>query len=259
MALTPLVMTDVRIYYDSLDATGYSNKVEIAASVDNEEDTTFGSGGWKEFVGGEKDTQASATVFWQAGDLTMPDDVEWSLLGTAASNPLTIVPTSGAVGSTAYLTNVLEDSYKIGADVGKLLTADLGWHGNVALARGQILHPQGTARTSTGNGTAVQLTSPTSPSTPAAVLASQRIYCNLHVLSIAGTATPTITVALQSNVDNTFASPTTRATFTAATTLQGQSVSVAGPITDTWWRCTWTISGSTPSFLFAVSAGIASK
>lgn len=249
MALTPLVLTDCRIYYDSLDATGFSNSVTVTPTVTDEECTTFGSGGWKAFVGGEADTTASAKMFWQAGDLTMPDDTAWAQLGDA-TGPLTVVPTSGAVGSVAYLTKVLETSYTPGADVGKLLMADVNWHGNTALARGQIIHPQGTPRTSTGNGTAVQL---------GAVAAGQRMYANLHVLSIAGTGTPTITVTIQSNVDNTFASPTTRISFTAATTLQGQCGSVLGPITDQWWRAIWTISGSSPSFLFAVSAGVASK
>ena len=31
---------------------------------------------------------------------------------------------------------------------------------------------------------------------------------------------------------------------------------VAGPITDQYWRVSWTISGSTPSFTFVVSLGI---
>ena len=249
MALTPLVMTDVRIYYDSLDATGFSNHVELSPVADTDDMTTFGSGGWKENVATLKDTTALATVFWQAGDLTMPDDTAFAQLADA-TGPLTIVPTSGAVASTAYLTKVVENSYKLTGDDGKLLKADLGFHGNTALARGQILHPQGTARTSTGNGTAVQL---------GAVLGSQRMYANLHVLSIAGTGTPTITVTIQSNVDNTFGAPTSRISFTAATTLQGQAGSVIGAVTDTWWRAIWTISGSSPSFLFAVSAGVASK
>jgi hypothetical protein len=32
---------------------------------------------------------------------------------------------------------------------------------------------------------------------------------------------------------------------------------VSGPITDDWFRVSYTISGTTPSFLFAVTAGIA--
>jgi len=250
MALNPQVLFDARIYFASLDATGFSNKVELAANVADEDYTNFASGGWKQRTGGLADTQASAQMFWQATDLTYPDDVAWAQLGVN-TQPLTVAPTSGAVGTLAYLTKVMETQYTAGADVGKLLMANATWAGNQALARGQILHPQGTARTSSGNGTGVQFT--------AGPTAAQRMYANLHVLSIAGTGSPTLTVTVQSSVDNTFAAPTTRISFTAATALGGQALSVLGSVTDTWWRAVWTISGSTPSFLFAVSAGVAAK
>jgi len=249
MTFNPQVLFDARIYYASLDATGFSNKVDLAGSVEGLEKTTFGSQGWKERVGGLADTQASATMFWQPGDLSMPDDVLWAQLG-ANAQPLTIGPTSGAVGTLCYLTKTLQSSYKISGDVGKLVMAEAGWEGNQALARGQYFHPQGLPRTATGVGTGVQL---------GAVGAGQRLYANLHVFSIAGTATPTITVKIQSSVDNTFAAPTDRILFAAATTLQGQCGSVLGAVTDTWWRASWFIGGTTPSFLFAVSAGIAVK
>ena len=249
MTFNPQVLTDARIYYASLDATGYSNKIETGVSVDEDDVTTFASNAWHERVGTLFDTQVSGHVFWQAGDLSQPDDVMWAQLGVS-TQPLTVAPTSGAVGTLCYLTKTLETDYKPAGDVGKVLAADVTWKGNAPLARGQILHPQGTARTATGNGTGVQV---------GAVLATQRMYANLHVLSISGTATPTITVKVQSSVDNTFASPTDRITFVAATTLQGQCGSVLGAVTDTWWRAVWTISGTTPSFLFAVSAGVAPK
>ena len=248
MTLTPTVLTDCRIYLETADLTGFSNKVDLSSSVVDLDKTTFGSGGWNERAGGLFDTQVGVDGFFQALDLTMPDDTFWANLGVSGT-ALTIVPTSGTVGSLAYLGKVLETDYKPGAQVGQLLAWSATLKGNTALARGQILHPQGTARTTTGTGTAVQL---------GAVLATQRMYCNLHVMSVSGT-TPSITVALQSNVDNTFGSPTTRLTFAADTALDGQALSVLGAVTDTWWRATWTITGTTPSFLFAVSAGIAQK
>lgn len=249
MTFTPTVLMDARIYYASLDATGFSNKVDFAATVDDLDRTTFASNGAHERTGGLFDSQAAIEGFWDVGDLSKPDDVLWANLGLSAQ-PLTVLPTSGAVGSLAYLTKVMQVSYKPGADEGKLLAWSADMSGTQPVARGMILHPQGTARTSTGTGTATQL---------GAVTVAQRMYANLHVFSIAGTSTPTLTVKLQSSVDNTFGSPTDRITFTAATALTGQSSSVLGAVTDTWWRAQWTISGTTPSFLFALSAGVAPK
>ena len=249
MALTPLVLLDVRTYFAGADLTGWSNKVELHAEVEDKDMTNFASGGWKERRGGLFDLTANAEGFWQALDLSMPDDSFWANLGVSTV-PLTMAPTTAAVGDLAYLSRITHCSYKPGGAVGDLLAWSADWKGNWPLARGQILHPQGTARTTTGNGTAVQV---------GAVSATQRMYACLHVMSIAGTGTPTITVKVQSNVDNTFGAPTDRITFTAATTLQGQASSVLGAVTDTWWRAAWTISGSSPSFLFAVSAGVGPK
>ncbi len=112
--------------------------------------------------------------------------------------------------------------------------------------RGQVLHPPGTARTVTGSGLARQL---------GALSATRALYVGLHVLSAAGT-TPSVTVVVESDDAVGMASPTTRATFTAATAAGGQTVQIPGPVTDDWWRVRWTISGTTPSFLFVAAAGL---
>lgn len=249
MALNPLVLTDCRLYVAGGDLTGYSNKVEMAAKAANLDKTTFGSGGWKERAGGVFDGSAMLEGFWQAGDPGQPDDLWWTNLGVATV-PLTGIPTSGTVGSLAYLTRGLDSEYKPGAKHGELLAWSAQLDVNWPIVRGVVMHPQGTARTATGIGSPLQI---------GAVSSSQALYVCLHVLSISGSSTPTLTVDIKSSVDNTFASPTTRGTFAAATALGGQTMRIPGPITDTWWKSNWTISGSTPSFLFAVSAGIGPK
>lgn len=249
MALTPHVLTDCRIYLAGADLTGHSNKVEVTAEAEELDRTTFASNGWKERTGGLFDTQVALEFFWEALDASKPDDAFWASLGVSTV-PLTTVPTGGAVADLTYLTKVLQTEYKPGGEIGQLLAGTANLKGNSPQVRGQILHPQGTARIATGDGTGVQI---------GAVSAAQRMYANLHVLSIAGTATPTITVKVQSDVDNTFSTPTDQITFTAATALSGQASNVLGAITDTWWRAVWTITGTNPSFLFAVSAGVGPK
>lgn len=249
MSLTPQVLFDARIYWATADLTGAGNKIQFSANVVDLDMTNFASGGWNERVGGTFDGLFEPEGFWQAGDLSMPDDMLWAQLGSATV-PVTIAPTLGTLGSLAYLSRVTQTEYKPGAARGTLLAWTASGKGDRPVARGTIMHPQGTARTSTGVGTGQQI---------GAVSAAQRMYCNLHVFSIAGTSTPTITVKLQSSVDNTFASPTDRIIFTASTALDSQHSSVLGAITDTWWRAVWTISGTTPSFLFNVTAGVGPK
>ena len=248
MALTPTVLFDARIYLESADLTGWSNKIELGASAADEDITNFASGGWNERTGGEHDLDGQIEGFFEQLDVSRPDDMFWANLGSSQL-ALTAAPTSGAAGVLTYLSRVTAFDYQPKGNVGKVVGWSAAIHGNWPLVRGTIMHPQGTARTTTGTGTGFQI---------GAVTAAQRMYCCLHVLSVSGT-TPSITVSLQSSVDNTFASPTTRITFLADTALDGQALSLLGAVTDQWWRAAWTISGTTPSFLFAVSAGVGPK
>lgn len=252
MTITPQVLTDVRIYLAGADLTGYSNKVDFAEEYEALDKTTFASGGAHERTAGLADVTATLEGLFQAGDTSMPDDALWGEL-SGYQTALTVVPTSGASGSLAYLSRMMVKSYKPGGDVGKLLmwTADLV--GNWPQARGKILHPQGTARTSSGSGTGYQL---------GALSASQALYVCLHVFSVtADSGSPTLAVTVESDDNSGFTSAVTQATFTTATARGGQTTKISGAVTDSWWRVSWTVGGgaTNPSFLFAVSAGIAAK
>ncbi len=78
---------------------------------------------------------------------------------------------------------------------------------------------------------------------------------------VSGT-TPSMTVAIETDVDNTFSAPTTRATFTALTDVGYQVITIDGdstPITDTWARATFTVSGTSPSFPALIALAIRPK
>lgn len=245
------VLTDVRAYVGGLDVTGQSNQIELDATAVSLDATTYGSAGWMTRAGGLKGHKVQANGFFAAGavaGLDQQDDRMWGDLIGGVSVPITVVPTSGAVGSLAYAGRILDVDYKTFGKIGDLMPFQLTGNSDGPLARGAILHPQGTARTTTGNGTGVQF--------PALAL-GQKMYMALHVLSVSGT-TPSLTCTVQSDTSNAFAAPNTRASFTAVTTTTGAQLLVAaGPITDTWWRINWVIAGTTPSYLFAASAGIA--
>nr|WP_222109119.1 hypothetical protein [Streptomyces cupreus] len=239
-------MTNVRTFAVAVDLTSQSNKVELAAEVEDKDSTNYGSNGWKEVLGGLGSAEISAEGQWEAGDPTKVDDASWSQLGGVG--PWSISANNGAaVGDLAYFTSALRSAYKLGDAVGEIAP----WTGSAKsswpLVRGQFAHPPGTARTASGTGTGLNL---------GAVAAGKRLYAALHVLSASGT-TPSLTARVESSVDNTFAAPTTRLTFNAAAAAGGQILRTDGTaITDPWWRVAWTISGTTPSFLFVASLGI---
>lgn len=240
-----LIVTNARTFAGGLDATGRSNMVKLDVEVEEKPSTNMGSGGWVEVKGGLAKTELEAGGQWEAGGAGFVDDELFAALGGVGA--LSVCPDGAAVGSLAWLTKLMSGKYTLGDQVGEIAPWSLTGKGSWPLARGLVAHPPGTARTTTSTGTGQEL---------GAVSSGQYLYAGLHVLSIAGTSTPTITVEIESDADNTFASPTSRIAFDAATTVSGQLKRVAGAITDTWFRPKWTITGTGPSFLFVATFGV---
>lgn len=240
------VLLNVRCFAVGLDLTSNSNKIEVAAEVEVKPVTNYGSDGWGEVVGGLASAEISGEGQWEAGDETKVDDASWDQLGGVGPWSVS-ANNAAAVGGLAYLTRAMRADYKLGAEVGEVAPWTSTAKGSWPLVRGQFAHPPGTARTTTGTGTGLEL---------GAVAAGRRLYAALHVLSVSGT-TPSLTARVESSADDTFAAPTTRLTFDAAAGAGGQILRTDGTaITDTWWRLAWDITGTTPSILFAAALGI---
>ncbi|MFF9688987.1 hypothetical protein [Streptomyces sp. NPDC014623] len=240
------VLLDCRLFAPGADLSGASNKVELTSEIEDKDATNYRSAGWKEVLGGLGSAEISAEGQWEAGDPSKVDDASWADLGGVG--PYTVCPTDSVVGALAYLVQGMRAEYKVGDAVGEIAP----WTGTVKsswpLVRGLIAHPPGIARSAAGSGTALEL---------GAVPAGKRLYAALHVLSVAGTDAPTLTVTVESDSAADFATPAVRASFTAAGAPGGQTVRTDGlAITDTHYRIAWTVTGSGPSFMFAVSLGI---
>lgn len=247
---TPTVLYSARLFTGGADLTTFNNKIAILAGRESKDVTTFlpeddPDVGWKKVIGGLASASIAASGHWEAGDAGKLDDVAWAQLG--GQSAWTACRKSTSVGSLAWLMRGVEGTYQLLGQVGEVAPWSLETASSWPAVRGVVGHPPATARTATGTGTAVEV---------GAVSATQNLYAALHVLSVAGTSTPTITVKIASDVDGTFASPTDQLTFTAATAVGGQITRVPGAIADTFYRVAWTISGSSPSFLFLVSLGI---
>lgn len=243
--MAKLILLNSRIFSGGADLTGVANKVDL--TTDREEKTVlnFSSEGWQEVIAGIASLSANSGGQWEALDSSKVDDSSWTSLGGLGA--LTLCPDTANTGDLAYLSYVMAGSYSLGGSVGDVAPWASKWSGTWPLARGAILNPPGTVRTATANLTAVNV---------GAVATGKSLYAALHVLSVSGTATPTLTVKIQSDDASGFATPTDRITFTSATARSGEVKRLAGPITDTYYRAAITITGTTPSFLFVVSVGI---
>lgn len=247
---TPRILTGCRIFAGGLDLTGYSNKISLESEVEEKDVTTFLPStdtdvGWRKVKGG----LASAKITGGGHrDITFgtQDELTWSNLGSVI--PHSVYELDANEGSVGYVTSTLARSYTFGGAVGDVDTWAIEDLSAWPVVRGVSLEAPGTARIASGSGTAVQI---------GAVSATQHLYAALHVLSVSGTGGPTLAVKVQSDNAQGFPSALDQITFTTASAVGGQISRVAGPITDDWFRVNYTITGSTPSFLFVVTCGIA--
>tara|TARA_R110002096_G_scaffold168655_1_gene339643 strand:+ start:1525 stop:2229 length:705 start_codon:yes stop_codon:yes gene_type:complete len=204
-----------------------------ADAVDNTvlTDTTHSSAGGLLTFGFSVDAYA---------DFTNADSAVFADVAQAV--PLTFATSSGADDEVAYLINARQISTTpIAGAVGEMAGMNISGGAAGDLARGIIEFNSSTA--SSGTTTGSQL---------GAISAAQRIVANLHVTTAAGSS---LDVIVQSDDNSGFTSPTNRITFSQATGLTSQHLSLSGAITDSHWRLSYTIAGG--SFTFAVALGIA--
>ncbi|WP_330242012.1 hypothetical protein [Streptomyces sp. NBC_00525] len=241
------ILTGARIFAGGADLTGASNKAELSAEVEEKDVTTFASNKWNEVVGGLASGQFKGSGYWESGDAGKVDDEMWANVG-GVGVPYSVGPTAATVGSLVYFMKAMRTDYTLLGEVGEVAPWESSATTNWPMVRGQFAHPPGTARTSSGNGSAVELV---------AVPAGKRLYAAVHVLAAAGVdATADVTVESAATAD--FADPVTRLTFSQASGISSQILRTDGTaITDTYFRIAWTIAGTSPSFSFVAALGVA--
>lgn len=244
--MTIQMWSDMSVLVGAIELAGHAKNVTCSTDVVPLDKTSMQSQGWTELLGGNKSGMVDLTLMQDraAGGL---DQLAWSYLGVA-DVPKSLVSNS-ADGSRAYLMRGIVLNYTpVDGEAGALaMTRISGRNSTGGVVRGRLIHPGSAARTSSSTGTGRQL---------GAVVAGKSMYAALHVLSASGT-TPSLTVKVQSDDNADFTSATDRITFTAATAATYEWSSVAGAITDDYWRVSYSISGTdTPTFSFAVTAGI---
>lgn len=230
------VLTDCKLFLGGYAVASDFNNFTLNHEADAVENTAFG--GPRTFTSGLKRSMLEGTGFFQAGVGKIDEilSVEFALNGEV----VTVGPTDGAAGSPGFSFQSLVAKYNpLTGGVGDMLEFSLSAEGVGPLARGTIM--ENGAQAATGNGTARNL---------GAASATQKLYTALHVLSGSGT----LTVKVQSDDASGFLTPADQITFTAATGIGAQwATAVSGPITDTWWRASWTIVGGPFTFLVLIA------
>lgn len=229
-----------RLWSGSLDASGFVNAMALDHGADPVDITTFADT-TRIFAGGLRLVSASHAGLWDD-----PIDAELFASIGLATRPMTIQPAPIAEGNVAFGFLPMFADYSQGGKVGDAHAFGITAQAASELVRG-VIGANRAGVTAGANGIGIN---------QGAVSATRKLSGGLHVLAASGT-TPTLDVTIESDVDNTFSTPTTRLTFAQATGLASEwAAPAAGPIADTWWRVVWAVGGGTPSFDFVVFFGI---
>ena len=240
-----LSFTGATIWAGLSDLSNDVNEVSVDATAASLVSTTFTSAGWESHVAGLRSAKVDVKGLFDAGAAGLPDDFFFANLGVGAI-PVTVAPLGAAVGNVAYFGTFLSPVHKVGGKVGDLLTFDTPAVLDAPLVSGQVASV--VAKTATGVTAGVNLGAPTS---------TQRVWCNLHVLTVSGTVSPTLTAVLQGGTSVSFPAPVTVATSSAVTAASAQQIQGAvGVTTSTWYRLSLTVSGTSPSFLLYAAIGV---
>lgn len=161
--------------------------------------------------------------------------------GVNTAVPLTFATGTGADDETAFMINALQVSATpISGTVGDMAGTNISGNAVGRLVKGIIEFNSSASSFTTSTGSQL-----------GPVAAGQSIYANLHVTAAAGSS---LQVVVQSDDNSGFTSPTSRIVFTTTSGVTSQNLSLAGAITEEYWRVSCNISGG--SFTFAVALGI---
>lgn len=218
------------------DVTSHFREMEVGANIEELDSTTYGPTMDKEFTSSFESGETSLGGFFAQGAGSIE---EWlTEVFTSASGAVTIGPDGSTLGNRARLFRAKNTEFTITNPFGDLVGVGVNFSHGSAMGMGQWLHDR-VARTATGNGVSVDNGAAT----------TNGYQTTLHVTAMAGTSSPTLVVKVQhSTNDSTWVD---LATFTTAADETSEFKSGTGTV-NRHVRVIWTITGTDPSFTFAV-------
>lgn len=257
MAITAI--NNASILVGGVNISGDTNQLQLEATVETRESTTFTTDGWRTHLGVLKDASWNFSGFRQ--NAAEPDSIFYNpssadpgvVLGGTTNTTVPVVATITnplVEGDIAFGMRCMRQQITQGNTLGDLAAFQLALKGDTPMVRGRILGSvSGASSSSNTTGFLVGATS-----------ATQKLYASLHVTSIS-TVGDTLDVIVQSDDGSGFPSPTTRVTFSQVVSADGTHTAqwatpISGAITDTYYRVSYTIGGSSPAFSFVVFIGV---
>ena len=201
-----------------LNLQAQTRELELQLSADAPSSTALDDTYMTRLAGGIKDVALSSAGYFDAEE---PDASLFAAVGVADSL-ITVTPTT-TLGDRSFFFRAVVGTYNaIEGAVGEAHMYTLEAAANLGeLYRGTLM--ENGQFTVTGNGTGRQI---------GVVASGESLFAGIHITAITGDWD----IIIESDDNTDFSSAVTRATFAAVTTVGDQFTSVAGAITDDWWR-----------------------
>ena len=234
---------DTQLYIDQYDFSGVALNATVTSNREVADVTAFADTDMT-YVFGKMGGTIDITGLWSAASPAW-DSFLFNDLGTDGVN-VSVWPEGAAAGKRGWAAECSGVSQPFTANTGDFITADVSYQAESALVYARSYIQQTTGTTPSDNSASYQ---------DGAITASQIGVGFLQVFS-AGGSSPTLDIKIQSDNGSGMSSPTDRITFTRATGATVERKTVAGAITDDWYRVTITAGGSSPAFAYIVAFGI---
>lgn len=225
-----------KVLVNERDLSSFFRGADSAATVEANEDTTFGVDD-KTYVTGLGDGTFSLEGVFKDDPADADAELE-AALGSDTGVLLTVSPSGLAVGERVRMAETVETSYEVTSPVADVVSVTAEFQADGGIDAGVSLH-DATEETTSANGTSVDNSTAT----------ANGGVGHLHVTAASGT-TPTLDVKIQDSVDNSIFADLI--TFTQATVATSERQNVAGTV-DQFVRAVWTVGGTTPAFTFSVA------
>lgn len=217
--------------------SGISNAMTLEYGAEMLDDTHFGTNGTRSNKPGLLTVSMSVSGHIDTGDV---DEAMFNRIG-ATREVMSFAYDGETEEDIAYITRAVNGTYNpLSGEVGQLLSFEFsGQTADTPLIRGNVLGFG--AKTIDGTGAGAQYS---------AVASDEKLFGALHVFAYAGLTN--IIVTVESDDNALFSSPTTRLTFATMTDIGADWQELAGPVTDTYWRAKWDVTGAGSASIWVV-------
>lgn len=123
------------ISLNATDLSSWASKIELKAEVEDQDATTFASGGWSEVLAGIKSFELGLT-FKQDVAASQIDSILWPLFGTVVAFETRLSNAAVGTSNPKYSGSVLvKEHAPINGSVGDIAEIDVSFPGSGALVR----------------------------------------------------------------------------------------------------------------------------